>query len=238
MEQCPFDPVRRQLPLTLQQNDDTTLDAFHWGQHGVLRQHLIEALQGQGERLIYIWGGYGCGKSHLLQACCHAVPSHQSAMYLPLSLLKTMGPNILEGMDEQSFLALDDIDAIAGDLAFEEALFHLYNRLRDRGQTTLLISGHASPAHITLKLPDLRTRLTWGLVFQLNELNDDDKIQTLQRHAQRRGLDLPTPVGHFLLNRCARNMHDLHALLNRLDSASLAAQRKITIPFVKTILAL
>ena len=89
-----------------------------------------------------------------------------------------------------------------------------------------------------IRLPDLRSRLSGGLVIQLHELQDDDKIKTLKLHALKRGFELPTSVGQFLLNRSSRNMHDLNTLLNRLDEASLIAQRKITIPFVKTVLGL
>ena len=166
------------------------------------------------------------------------MPPPKSAVYLPLMQLHTLGPALLDGMEEQPFLALDDIHAISENPLWEQALFHLYNRVRDRGQSTLIISGDTAPANIKLKLPDLRTRLSGGLVFQLHELDDDEKIKTLQRHAEKRGIELPTTVGQFLLNRCARNMHDLHSILDRLDQASLAAQRKITIPFVKTILKL
>ena len=100
-------------------------------------------------------------------------------------------------------------------------------------KSLLIISGDLPPIKSDIRLQDLRSRLGWGLVLQLNELNDDEKINTLKLHALKRGFDLPESVGQFLLNRCSRNMHDLHQLLNRLDDASLAAHRKITIPFVK-----
>ena len=90
--------------------------------------------------------------------------------------------------------------------------------------------------NMPIELLDLRSRLNCGLVIQINELNDPEKIKTLQLHAQQRGLTLPTSVGHFLLKRCARNMHDLLKLLDKLDEASLIAQRKLTIPFVKKTL--
>ena len=235
--------MSRQLPLSIQLNDEATLADFCWGDNALLRQQLHQALmggkvEGQGEHLIYLWGTAGSGKSHLLQACCQAVSTNQSAIYLPLQTLKEWGPDVLESMDEQAWIFIDDLDAIAADAIWEEALFHLYNRVRDNGQTTLIISGKLAPTHMPVRLPDLRSRLSWGLVMQLHELCDADKITTLKLHARKRGLDLPTSVGQFLLNRSARNMHDLHALLNRLDEASLIAQRKITIPFVKDVLGL
>lgn len=226
-----------QLPLAVQLNDEATLTDFCWGDNALLKQQLLLSLQGQGERLIYLWGTIGCGKSHLLQACCQAVSTNQtSAMYLPLHTLKEWGPEILEGMDEHAWICIDDIDAIAGKPDWEEALFHLYNRIRDNGETHLIISSRYSPNATPVHLADLRSRLSWGLVIQLNELNDADKIHTLKVHARKRGFELSDSVGQFLLNRCARNMHDLNRLLNRLDEASLSAQRKITIPFIKAVL--
>ena len=230
--------MSRQLPLAIQLNDEATLDDFCWGDNALLHQQLSQSINGHGERLIYLWGIEGSGKSHLLQACCQAVSANQSSIYLPLQTLKEWGPDVLEGLDEQAWICIDDLEAIATDAIWEEALFHLYNRVRDNGHTTLIISGKLPPANMPIRLPDLRSRLSWGLVIQLNELCDVDKINTLKLHASKRGFELPTSVGQFLLNRCARNMHDLHTLLNRLDEASLIAQRKITIPFVKNVLGI
>ena len=230
--------MNRQLALAVQLNDEATFADFCWGDNALLEQQLNHTLSGNGERLIYLWGAPGSGKSHLLQACCQAIGGSQSAIYLPLHTLNEWGPQVIDGIDEQALIGIDDIDAIATNLAWEEAIFHLYNRIRDNEQTTLIITGKLPPAQLALHLPDLRSRLSWGLVIQLNELSDHDKISTLKLHAHKRGFELPTSVGQFLLNRCARNMHDLHGLLNRLDEASLVAQRKITIPFVKNILGI
>ena len=230
--------MNRQLALAIQLNDEATFSDFCWGDNALLQQQLNLTLNGKGEHLIYLWGPPGSGKSHLLQACCQAVNGNQSAIYLPLDTLKEWGPQVLDGIDEQTLIGIDDIDAIAANPAWEEAIFHLYNRVRDNEQTTLIITGKLPPSQAPINLLDLRSRLSWGLVIQLNELNDHDKINTLKLHAHKRGFELPPSVGQFLLNRCARNMHDLHALLNRLDEASLIAQRKITIPFVKNILGI
>ena len=231
--------MNRQLALAVKLNDEATLADFCWGNNNaLLQQQLEQTLRGQGERLIYLWGPHGSGKSHLLQACCQAINANTAAIYLPLQQLIEWGPEVLDGMEEQTLIGIDDIDTIANNSQWEEALFHLYNRVRDNEKTTLIITGNCPPALSSLCLADLRSRLSWGLVMQLNELSDLEKINTLKLHAHKRGFDLPTSVGQFLLNRCARNMHDLHALLNRLDDASLIAQRKITIPFVKGILGI
>lgn len=228
--------MNKQLALTIQLNIEATLKDFNWENNNLLQQQLQLMLTLGADRLLYLWGAKGSGKSHILQGCCQAVNSTQSAIYLPLTLLNEWGPESIEGLEEQGLVCIDDIDVIANNPDWEEALFHLYNRIKDNEKSLLIISGNHPPAMMPIRLADLRSRLGWGLVIQLNELSDEEKINTLKLHAIKRGFDLPESVGQFLLNRCSRNMHDLHHLLNRLDDASLAAQRKITIPFVKSTL--
>ncbi len=228
--------MNKQLALAIQLNDEATLSDFNWENNSLLQQQLQSMLTLKEDRLLYLWGAKGSGKSHILQACCQSVNTTESAIYLPLALLQEWGPQTIEGLEDQSLICIDDIHLIANDSSWEEGLFHLYNRVKDMEKGLLIISGNQPPSMIPIRLPDLRSRLGWGLVIQLNELSDEAKINTLKLHALKRGFDLPDSVSQFLLNRCSRNMHDLHQLLNRLDDASLAAQRKITIPFVKDIL--
>jgi DnaA-homolog protein len=229
---------QQQLALAIKINTEATLKDFNWVNNQELQQQLTRILDTQEERLLYIWGSKGCGKSYVLQACCQAIAIHQSAMYLPLNLLSEWGPEALEGLEDQNLICIDDIDTIAKDTSWEQALFHLYNRIYENKHTRLIITGHMPPSQLPLNLEDLRSRLGFCLVYQLNELSDEDKIRTLSLHALKRGFDLSEPVCQFLLNRCSRNMHDLLQLLNCLDDASLVAQRKITIPFVKDTLKL
>lgn len=229
--------MNRQLALAIRLNDEATLKDFYWGDNVILAEQLPKILQGFGERFLTLWGKEGSGKTHLLQACCQAI-SPKSSIYLPLSILKEWGPQSIENLDAHDLIAIDDIDVIAKDYAWEEALFHLYNKIRLNNKAILIISSSKPLLAVDISLADLRSRLSWGLVMQLHELNDELKIKTLQQHAQKRGFELPLTVGQFLINRCTRNMHTLQRLLNQLDEASLAAQRKITLPFVKTILKL
>src|SRR5690606_29473922 len=129
-------------------------------------------------------------------------------------------------------VALDHLQAVAGQPDWEEALFHLFNRIRDR-QSHLLIAADQAPAHTAVRLPDLLSRLSWGVVYQVQELDDNDKILALMLRARKRGLNLSDDVARFMLSRGPRDMQGLCDLLDRLDAASLAAQRKLTIPFVK-----
>ncbi len=230
--------MTHQLPLNIQLNQTATLADFSWGDKPWLQEQLMHTLHGEGERVLYIWGPPGCGKSHVLQACCQTARHAQGSIYLPLDLLHAYGPGILDGIEEQSLIAIDDLDIIAQNPAWEEAIFHVYNKIRDSGRHCLLLSGTCAPMNMPIRLADLRSRLSGGLVIQLQELPDLEKIKILQHHAHGRGLTISANVAHFLLRRCTRNLHDLLQCLNQLDEASLIAQRKITIPFVKQVLNL
>ncbi len=157
-------------------------------------------------------------------------------MYLPMREVIHWGEDSLEGLEEQPLLAIDDIDAIAGNLAWEKALFHLYNRIRQQQKTILIISGCMSPASMPLTFPDLRSRLSWGLVMHLSNLKDEQKIQIIHEFARQRGFSLPASVSNYLLNHCSRDLHQLKKILDLLDEKSLTEKRKITIPFVKKTL--
>lgn len=228
--------MNKQLALAIKLKDEATLNNFNWQTNPLLQAQLNAMLHFKGERLLYLWGTQGSGKSHLLQACCQALNATCSTIYLPLVMLKEWGPQTIEGMNELNLICIDDIQAIGHDSVWEESIFHLYNRIKDSEKGLLIISGNQPPALLPIKLADLRSRLGWGLVLQLNELSDEEKVNTLKEYALRRGFDLPKSVGQYLISRCSRNMHDLQQVLNRLDDASLAAQRKITIPFVKNTL--
>jgi DnaA-homolog protein len=229
--------IKQQLALAMQRNDEASFADFCWAGNELLQQQILISLPEKKEHLFYVWGVPGSGKSHLLQATCQAMAqTGQLVAYLPLKLLHNWDPAILEGMSEHALVAVDDIDTIAGNKSWEEALFHLYNRLQAQ-HNTLIVTGQIPPVFTTLRLADLRSRLTCALILQIHELSDEKKINTLQEYAKKRGLELPKSVGHYILSRCARNMHDLQAVLDRLDHASLVAQRKLTIPFVKDILA-
>lgn len=229
--------MNHQLPLSILLNNEATLSDFCWRTNQILKMQIHKTLNGE-DRLLYIWGQSGSGKSHILQACCQETDKQKPAAYLPLKMLKEFGPEVLEGIEEQSLICLDDIDVICGDSAWEEGLFHFYNKIRDYQNASLIISSQMSPTHIPITLPDLKSRLSWGLVYQVNELDEESKAHVLQTLAEKRGFNLSESVIQFIISRASRNMHDLEMLLNKLDEASLVMQRKITIPFVKQVLDL
>lgn len=225
-----------QLTLRMWLDEDFTFTNFIAG-HNAEPVRAVREAQAGGERFVFLWGGAGSGRSHVLQAACQQVGAQgQAAVYLPLRQADEFAPAMLEGLEEMAVVALDDIDAIAGRREWEEALFHLYNRLRDRGEGVLLVAATQPPAALSLTLADLRSRLAWGLVFQLRPLDDVDKRQALQVRARSRGFDMPDEVADYLLRRCQRDLPALFALLDRLDRATLVRQRRLTVPFVREML--
>lgn len=228
-------PVQLSLGISLQ--DDATFANFYTDQGNQL---LLDGLQrfaaGQGEQNLVIWGSPGVGLSHLLQACCHRAPEHGLAVqYLPMPELLNYAPDdVCEGLEQVPLVCLDDVQAVCGHPEWERALFHLFNRLRERGHR-LLMASHTSPTLMPWCLPDLQSRALGSLIYQVHHLSDDGKAVALQMRAQARGMDLSQDVARYILSRATRDTRELFDLLNRLDEASLQQQRKLTIPFIKSV---
>lgn len=225
-----------QLPLNIQLRDDATLESYYAGDNQQAWQAVNEISHGAGENFLYLWGKYGVGRSHLLQAACHKARGlGVAAVYIPLQESLFLSPQFVQGLENIPLVCLDDIQSIAGQAIWEETLFHLFNRIRAQN-TRLLIAASDSPKNIAVQLPDLKSRLAWGVTYQLQALTDDQKLDALALRAHCRGLELSKTVGQFLLSRCPRNMTELFQTLEQLDKASLAEQRRLTIPFVKQVL--
>lgn len=227
----------KQLPLSLALRDDCTLEGFYPGDNQEVLSMLKRMSEGQGEQFIYLWGREGVGKSHLLQGACHAAAKKFSALYIPLQTwLKEHTPQDLSGLERVELICIDDIH-LAEQGEWQEALFYLYNRLRTLNHR-LIVAAEVAPKLLNLSLADLKSRLAWGITYPLHPLDDEALICALSLRAKQRGLELSHEVGVFLLRRYARSMPQLYALLDNLDKASLAAQRRLTIPFIKSILDL
>ena len=225
-----------QLPLGLGLRDDATFDNYCVGDNEHVLTSIRHLLQGTGEAYIYLWGERGVGRSHLLQACCHALETaDRHAIYLPLAEHEQLSPEMLESMEELDFVCLDDLSSVLGQRRWEEAIFHLYNRMLTTG-AKLVIAADVVPSQLACIMPDLRSRLAQGLVMQVQPLDDEQKLAVLQLRAKRRGLELNDEVGRYLLRHYPRNMASLFDVLIKLDKASLVLQRKLTIPFVKSVL--
>jgi len=230
--------VAEQLLLPFRFSAALTFENYIAGPNRDALQVLQSLAAGRDAAMIYLWGPAGSGRSHLLQAVCGmASAGGLRPGYLPLSEFGDISPALLEDMEQLSVVCIDDVDAVAGDTAWEQALFDLYNRLRDAGIPTVM-AGAASPADQPYALPDLASRIAWGGAWQLQMLSDGEKCRALQARAGERGLGMSDEVAVFLLSRMPRDMPGLFALLDRLDTASLEAQRRLTIPFVKSCLDL
>lgn len=229
--------LHEQLPLAVQLRDDATFDNFVLGENGLLVNELRRLVL-DGEDYIYLYGASGSGRSHLLQAACRSFNQQgRRAIYLPLyELQHYAADDVFAGVNESSLICLDDIDAVVGKPHWEEALFYFFNQIRD-ADSRLVIAAPCAVRELSVHLADLASRLSWGVLYQLKSLNDDDRIQVLRLRAEQRGLELNDEVSHFIYYRCQRDMVTLMSTLDRLDHASLKEQRRLTIPFVKSILS-
>ncbi|WP_455365323.1 DnaA regulatory inactivator Hda [Kaarinaea lacus] len=225
--------MQQQIPLGFTFSNEVSFDTFVAGDNGEAVTAIQNLTQKGNEHYIYIWGAKGTGKSHLMQSICQQFTASQQAVaYLSLRDRKQYSPAILDGLEKLSLVCVDDVQEIVSDPAWEEALFHFYNRMRD-GSIPLLVSGSKPASQLSLKLADLKSRLGWGLIFQIKMLNDHQKLLALQKRAVLRGMELNDEAGRYLLTRYSREMGDLLQLLDKLDKASLSEQRRLTIPFIR-----
>jgi len=219
-----------QLLLDIAPPAPPTLDNFVAGRNAELLQTLGNILAGrEQERFIYLWGGTGCGKSHLLQAAAEASAKKK----LHTKFVACSGDTEFSANINADCVAVDDVDRL--NPSAQIGLFNLYNRMRDEGHALLLVSGPTAPAQLKLR-EDLVTRLGWGLVYQVHELTDEEKALALKSHAASRGFDLPQEVGDYLLRHGQRDLPSLMATLDALDRYSLANQRQVTVPLLRELL--
>jgi len=230
----------QQLPLGVQLRSDAKLSRFVQSKQSALIPALSGLINRQGveltESFVYLYGRENTGKSYLLQAVCNeAELTGVSSIYLPLRQSGELSVDMLEGLEHFQLVCLDDVGAVIGNSVWQEALFHLFNRIRDVGHS-LLISGDDAPVNSQIELQDLRSRLAWGLTFKLEALSDEQKREAIQQEAAARGLVLADEVAQYLLNHGERDLSKQFEYLDQLDRASLQAQRKLTIPFAKQVL--
>ena len=231
-------PVARrrpnQLPLGVTLRHPRGFSNFIAGPNAGAVAVLRDLLAGRGG-VVYLWGGSGSGKSHLLEACCGDASLHgRPVAYLPLAGSR-VEPDMLNGLAGIELLCIDDVDSVAGDGAWEEALFHLYNQA-EQASCPMVLTASVAPRTPAWKLPDLASRLTAAIVWRLHALNDTECRAALQLHARERGFELSDEVVTFVMKRLRRDMLSLSTFLDRLDQSSLAAQRRVTVPFVKALL--
>jgi DnaA-homolog protein len=225
-----------QLALGVKLRDSSVFESFYAGRNQPTIDALLAVHAARGPTCVFLQGSPGTGKTHLLQAlCARAALLGGAAAYMPLQELGSMSSDLLSGCGELDCVCIDDVETVAGRDDWERALFSVHQRL-DEHHGHLIVADAVAPGALGIQLADLRSRLGGGLVLTLRALDEDEQINALRLRARIRGCDLPEETAQYLLRRLPRDMTTLCAFLDQLDDASLAAQRRLTVPFVKEVM--
>ncbi len=225
-----------QIPLQLTPRQDCSFANFVPGPNQAVVDTLKSAADEPGQH-IFLFGTEGSGKTHLLNALCNQTREQQgSAFYLSLKRLPKDAVGSLQGLERLDLVCVDDLHVIAGNGVWEEALFHCFNRIREAGGR-LVISSRERLSALNLKLPDLASRLAWGLRLPLLPLADSDKIEVIEQHGKALGISLPVDVQRYLLKHHNRSMAALIQTVENLNHAALTNKRRITIPLAREVLS-
>jgi DnaA family protein len=226
----------RQLALPVSLRTSSVFESFFPGPNAGVVTQLKSLTRGVRPPVIWLYGPKGVGKTHLLQSvCANAGRRGEPSAYLPLRDASVMKSDLLSGCETLSFVCLDDFDAIVGDANWERALFRLYTELEDQGGL-LLIAAEGPPVSMSIALRDLASRLAAGTVLRLQPLTDEEQVIALTLRAEQLGLELPIDTANYLIRRLPRDMTSLCDALDALDQASLADQRRLTVPFVRDVI--
>ncbi len=225
----------KQIPLQLVPLRDSRFEDFVNGPNAAVVEALKHVPHEPGSH-IFLFGGEGSGKTHLLNALCHEIRARQGrAFYLPLKRLPKDAVTSLQGLEKLDLVCVDDLHIIAGDESWEEALFHCFNRIRE-ADGRLLVSSRKRLSALNLCLPDLASRLAWGLRLPLLPLADHDKLAVINLHSRVLGLSLPEDVQQYLLKHHDRSVAALIQTVENLQRAALTHKRKITVPLAREVL--
>ncbi len=222
-----------QLTLALDTAPAVSFDSFHVDSSTALVKDSLRAfVNGQlKEQQIFLWGESGTGKTHLLSAACQALAQRgYRVAYIPGEMVNE--PGALDGMEQVELLCFDDLQRL--DHASEVDLFHCINRCRE-ADTRLILAADRAPDQLGLKLADLQTRLGWGLVCHAQFMEEEGLRDAFRKEIQARSLEASDEVLSYVMRRFPRRMAALKSIVKTLDEVSLSEQRRITIPFVKSI---
>ncbi|HKX57073.1 MAG TPA: DnaA regulatory inactivator Hda [Xanthomonadales bacterium] len=221
------------LPLEARRPD--RFEDFVAGENSAVLESLRELVLSGGQCL-FLRGPAGSGKTHLLNAACNlASQMDRQAFYIAPGRLPPEAATGLAGLDNMDLVCVDDIDLCAGQRVWEEALFHCFNRLREQGGS-LVASSSARLSALQFSLPDLASRLAWGLRLQLQPLDEQGKSEVMQRWARAHDIQLPDEVQSYLLSRGSRSLSSLLEQLEAVRVAALSGKRKITVPLAREVL--
>jgi len=224
-----------QLPLPLMPQRDGRFADFVAGPNTAVIEALQQVPDEPGSN-IFLSGDRGSGKTHLLNALCHAARERGGrAFYLALGRLPKDAIVSLQGLEKLDLVCVDDLHSIAGDKDWEEALFHCFNRIKE-ASGRLVISSYLRLSALNLGLPDLASRLAWGLRLQLKPLEDQDKLAAIKLHSDALGISLSGEVQQYLLKHHDRSMAAMIQTVDNLQRAALTGKRKITVPLTRAVL--
>ena len=227
----------KQLPLAMRLRERAVFDSFVPGANLAAVEQLRTLAGGALAGVYWLSGPHGVGKTHLLQAtCAMARTAGADAAYLPLSQLAELGPETLEGWHGARLVALDDLAAIAGRRDWEQGVFRLHREVEERG-AVLLAAAVAPPLLLKLALPDLGSRFAAATLLPLRALDEAEQREALRLRAHLRGLELPEETALYLQRRFRRDLPTLYQLLDAIDAAAMQAQRRLTVPFIRQVLA-
>ena len=226
--------MSEQLPLTLRWPAQQRFDTFISDGNDIAVDAIAEAAAAE-TPWIFLSGPSGGGKTHLLfAACATASANGRSAQYLPLAKISNDREQSIRAFGGSAFLAIDDVDAIAGDKPAEHALFDLFNRARAE-KSSVLFAASSPPPQLGVTLPDLVSRLSSCAQLSLKPLPDSARREAVRQRASARGIDLDDAVIDWMFDHTPRDLGSLAALIERIDRASLAAQRRVTVPFLRKL---
>ncbi len=225
-----------QIPLQLEPGRADHLDDFVPGPNQNILLAIRRLLDEPGAGL-FLSGPEGSGKSHLLNALCHAAREKGlGAFYIALQHLPDEAAAGLDGLQGLDLVCVDDLDSVAGKPVWEQALFRCFNEVR-AANGRLVVSSRMNLSSLQFDLPDLQSRLAWGLRMTLRLPDDEGKLQVLQQRARALGIELPGDVQRYLIKHSKRDMGSLLTLLEQIKDAAFVAKRRITVPLARDILA-
>ena len=225
----------QQLPLGVRLPDRALFASFLPARNEEAVDHARRLAAGGTQGVVWVSGATGAGKTHLLQAVTAQASETGRAGYIPLGELANLGPGVLEGLTLLECLCLDDLDKVVGDMDWERALFGLLREVLEKGGR-LVVAAKAPPALLSWKLKDLGSRFTAAAIYQLRMLDEEEQRAALQLRAKLRGFELPDDTSRWLQRRFPRDMRTLYEILDTLDEAALVAQRRLTVPFIRSVL--